>query len=374
MHQSNISKQQQIMRGIINNSPISKRELQKATGMSWGMVSNIVHTLEEEKYIIPCTKETSSVGRKADKYDIRSDEHYCFGIDLNYNSLSAVVTDMKGRVVEQLDRVFQEREKEYVLNQIFTVLDLFFERYKDKEIRGIGFSVQGILDIHKGISNLISGISDWVDIPLVQMSEERYHVRCYLENDANCIMKYEKMCGCMKDRNVQEALLVTYDSSVGAGMSIITRGQICRGNNGLAGEIGCMPTSIEDDGKFRYLESYVTVDGMLREYFNRTGKKIKYSQFEYLLTIGDDDATAILKSIERWFGMGMSTIVNILNPQVCVLHMVGIDGRLISTGVTEIIKKISYDKKIEVALSVKGQEGKAIGAALTVSEHAIRQM
>lgn len=374
MRQNNISKQQQIMRGIVNNSPISKRELQKLTGMSWGMVSNIVSTLEEEKYIIPCTKELSSVGRKADKYDICGDDHYCIGIDLNYNSMSSVVTDMKGRVIEQAECIFKVREKDFILNEIYSILDTLFDRYKDKQIKGIGFSVQGILNIYEGVSELISGIKSWVDVPLVELIESKYHVRTYLENDANCIMKYERMCGCMKGRNIDEALLITYDSNVGAGASLISRGQICRGKHGLAGEIGCMPTSIEDDGKFRYFESYLTNDGMVREYSIKTGKQVTYQEFEELIAIRDSDAIEILKNIERWFGMGIGTTCNILNPEICILHMIGIDGRLISSGVSDIIKRVSYDKKIEVAISVKGQEGKAVGAALTASEHAIRQM
>lgn len=369
-----MSKQQQILRCIMENNPISKRKLQTMTGISWGMISNIIRFLEEERYIVPCMKESCGVGRKADKYDISSLDNYCIGIDFSQSGLVAVVIDMKGRVVEQTERIFEIYERDYALQQIFEVTDLLMEHHQNKKIRGIGFSMQGITDICKGVSELISAIKDWVNVPLKDIMEERYGVRTFLEHDANCIMGYERFCGCMKGRDVTEAILVTHDARIGAGMSVLTRGQICRGNHGMAGEIGCMPIDITEDGKFRYMEGYLVANGILKAYYDLTGNEVTYSEFEQLLQSNDKDAIQVIKQIGRWIGWGVGTACNFLNPQICILHMVGGDGALLYSVISEILKLVNYDKSIEIRRSDMGQEGKAIGAGLVASEHAIRKL
>ena len=374
MGQKQMSKQQQVLRCIMDNSPISKREIQEMLGISWGMVSNITNSLEEEKYIVPCMKESCGAGRKADKYDISHTNHYCIGIDFSDSGLVAVVIDMKGRIIEQTERIFEIHERDYALQQIFEVTDLFLEHYRNKKIQGIGFSMQGITDVYKGVSELISAIKDWVNVPLKDIMEERYGVRTFLEHDANCIMGCERFCGCMKGRDVTEAVLVTHDARIGAGMSILTRGQICRGNHGMAGEIGCMPIETTEDGKFQYMEGHLVAAGILQDYYDLTGKKVTYSEFERLLQSGDKDTIQVIRQMGRWIGWGVGAACNFLNPQICILHMVGSDGTLLYSVISEILQAVNYDKSIEIRRSDIGQEGKAIGAGLIASEHAIRKL
>lgn len=342
------------------------------TGISWGMVSNITNFLEEERYIAPCMKESCGTGRKADKYDISGLDNYCIGVDVSHNGLIAVVTDMKGRIIEQTEKIFEIREREYVLRQIMEVTDTYFETYQNKKIRGIGFSMQGITDIYDGVSRLISGIRDWVDVPLKKIMEERYHVSTYLEHDANCMMRCEKVCGCMKGRNVTEAILVTYEAKIGVGMSILTRGQICRGSHGMAGEIGCMPLEIMEGNRVHYMERHLAPTGILQDYYEMTGKRIAYEEFESLLLCGDTDAVRLMKQIGRWLGWGIGAACNLLDPQICILHMVSNDGTLLYVVISDILKTVNYDKGIEVRRSAMGNEGKAVGAALVAGEHAIR--
>ncbi len=64
--------------------------------------------------------------------------------------------------------------------------------------------------------------------------EERYHVPTYTEHDPNCIMLAERAVGCLKNREVREAVLMTFDPRVGAGMSTMTRGQLIHGVRGRA--------------------------------------------------------------------------------------------------------------------------------------------
>ena len=369
-----MSKQQQLFRQIMKNSPISKKELQEVSGISWGMVSNITNQLVEEKYIEPYVRETQGVGRKAEEYDVNHNDNYCIGIDFNYNGIIAVITDMKGRIVAQQERIFEVREREYALRQVFEVTDLFFEQFREKRILGIGFAVQGIVDIYEGISVLISAIKDWEDVPLKKIMEERYGVKVFLEHDPNCIMRCERVSGCLKGRNVTEAILVNHDPRIGAGMSVMTRGQICHGFHGKAGEIGTTPVNITEEGKFEYMEGHMTREGIVRDYKNLTGRDITYHEFVQLLLVNDSECIKIHKQVGRYIGLAVGTAANFLNPQVMIIHLTEEKKELLYKTISEVLERVFFDKTIELHFSRLGSEAKAVGAALIASENAVNQL
>lgn len=369
-----MSKQQQVLRQIMTNSPISKKELQEASGISWGMISNITNQLVEERYIEPYIRETQGVGRKAEEYDVNRNDNYCIGIDFNYNGIIAVITDMKGRIVEQYERIFDVREREYALRQVFEVTDLFFAHFKEKRILGIGFAVQGIVDIYEGISVLISAIKNWEDVPLKKIMEERYGVKVFLEHDPNCIMRCERVSGCLKGRNVTEAILVNHDPRIGAGMSVMTRGQICHGFHGKAGEIGTAPVNITEEGKFEYMEGHMTREGIVRDYKKLTGEDITYHEFVQLLLVNDSESITIHRQMGQYIGLALGTAANFLNPQVAIIHLTEEKKELLYKTISEVLERVFYDKTIEVHFSKLGQEAKAVGAALIASENAVNQL
>ena len=61
-----LSNVQQILLTIIENGPVSKKELQALTGFSWGFVSEKTNLLIENQYISSAVRNTKSVGRKTE--------------------------------------------------------------------------------------------------------------------------------------------------------------------------------------------------------------------------------------------------------------------------------------------------------------------
>ncbi len=351
--------------------PISKKELQERTEISWGMVSDLVNQLVEEKYIVPSVRESNGVGRKAEEFDVNHDEHFCIGIDLSSNGLLGVVTDLKGRVVAQMESSFECQEKECVLKAIFQMTDQFFAEYADKKIYGIGFSLQGIVDIYDGVSVLISAIDHWENISLKDIMEERYHVPTFTEHDPNCIMLAERAVGCLKNREIREAVLMNFDPRVGAGMSTMTRGQLIHGVRGRAGEIGCNPIDITPDGKWHHMEDGLIYEGLLKEYQKKTGVAITQTMFIELLHMEDEVCMDIYRKLGRDIGFALSVANNYVNPEVMVLHLAGPGQQLLFDTIHELVKKISFDPNVELILSESGLEMKAVGGALILSEKAL---
>ncbi len=366
-----MTKLQQLMRAVVMYGPISKKELQERTEISWGMVSDLVNQLVEEKYIVPSVRESNGVGRKAEEFDVNHEEHYCIGIDLSSNGLLGVVTDLKGKVVTQKEQLFEKHDRESVISELFTMTDSFFEEFSDKKIYGIGFSLQGIVDIYDGVSVLISAIDGWENISLKDIMEERYHVPTYTEHDPNCIMLAERAVGCLKNREIREAVLMSFDPRVGAGISTMTRGQLIHGVRGRAGEIGCNPVDITPEGKWHHMEDGLIYEGLLKEYQKHTGTAITQSMFIELLNMEDEACVDIYTKLGRDIGFALSVANNYVNPEVMVLYLAGPGQKILFDTISELVKKVSFDPNVELILSASGFEMKAVGGALILSEKAL---
>ncbi len=366
-----MTKLQQLMREIVKNGPISKKELQEHTGISWGMVSSLINQLVDDRFIVPNVRKTTDVGRKAEEFDVNPSEHFCIGIDLSQSGLLGVVTDLRGRVVRQRECAFEAPTRDAVLREIFQMTEAFLSDFEDNTIWGIGFSVQGIVEIYEGVSVLISAIEGWENVSLKAIMEERYGLPTFTEHDPNCVMLAERAVGCLRGRPVREATLLSFDPRIGAGISITTRGQLCHGVHGRAGEIGCNPVDITQDGKWHHFEDNLSYPAMCSEYKKRTHRGISQAEFLTLLERGDPDCIAVYEQLGRDFGFALAIANNYLNPEVIVLNIAGVQQGVLFNEISRLVKAVSFDPNVQIVLSESRPEMKAIGAALILSEKAV---
>ncbi len=366
-----MTKLQELMREIMKYGPISKKELQEHTGISWGMVSALTNQLVDEKYIVSSVRQGSDVGRKAEEFDVNPSDHLCIGIDLSQHGLVGVVTDLRGRVAKQLECTFQNPEKDTVLEEIYKMVEAFLKAFRRKKIWGIGFSVQGIVEIYEGVSVLISGIEGWRDIPLKDLLEQKYMLPVFTEHDPNCVMLAERAVGCLKNRQVREATLLSFDPRIGAGVSVTTRGQLCHGVRGRAGEIGWNPVDITSDGDWHHFEDYLYPGGILQMYRGLTGKNLSYEEFEEGLRQEDPDCIRVYEKLGQYFGFALAVANNYLNPEYIVLDIAGYQQGVLFREISRLVKKVSFDPDVQILHSQQNMPMKAIGGALIISEKAV---
>lgn len=362
---------------IKGNSPISKRELQDVTGLSWGLISRLTNALTEEGYIVPYVRQSQGVGRKAEEYDINNERNYFIGIDLSYNGIVSVLTDMKGRIIEQNERKFAVRERECALEQLFEMTDHYFRDFRDNGIMGIGFAVQGVVNRRDGISVRINKIKDWNNVPLKQIVEERYCVPVSVEHNPDCLIKCESAFGCLKGSKATEVLMIKVDYSTGIGMSVMIRGQIYYGFHGKAGEIGYTIINRDADGAVNRLEDQVTKEGIVKAYRKLTGENDEISYSDVVEHAGKNEEICrdIYGKLGTCIGDAVSSACNFLNPQVVVIYAGSCEySDVLFAAADDFVHENTYDKSVEIRLSKLQKEATAIGAALVAVENAIQKI
>jgi glucokinase len=179
-----------------------------------------------------------------------------------------------------------------------------------------------------------SNLPAWDNHPLRDVLHERLGVPVALENDANCAAWAEYRCGA--GQGSRHMCYVTI--STGCGLGIIIDGKLYAGATGTAGEIG--HTVIDPDGppctcgKRGCVMSYacgLAISRMacerlesgeptlLRALCGSTPEHVSGEVVAEAARRGDSVAIDILATAGRYFGIALSTVIQLLNPDRIVV-------------------------------------------------------
>jgi len=233
----------------------------------------------------------------------------------------------------------------------------------DEQFR-IGISCGGPLNAEKGIILSPPNLPGWDEVHIVDYFEERFKVAAKLQNDADACALAEWKYGAGK--GTSHMIFLTFGTGLGAGL--ILNGKLYRGASNMAGEVGHM--RLTDDGPMGYgkrgsFEGYCSGGGIAQIAKKRAqellseGKKVSFlagriddvtaKDVALAAEKGNEDALDIFRISGRYFGKGLSVLIDILNPEVIVAGSIyARSGHLFQEEMEEEIKKeaLSYSRKV----------------------------
>ena len=203
-------------------------------------------------------------------------------------------------------------------------------------ILGVGVGISGHTDGDRGIVMTNSNLPDWDYYPLRDTLKARIGFPVLIDNDANCAA-WGKYSSWRRARLPQNMCYVTF--STGCGMGIVINGSLYRGACGTAGEIGHTVVNADGPicscGKRGCLMSYAcgmaldkelardclrtSEDTLLRSMCGDSPDKVSAEHVAEAARQGDQVALRLLDEAGRYFGIGLSTIVQVLNPDTIVI-------------------------------------------------------
>lgn len=148
-----------------------------------------------------------------------------------------------------------------------------------------------------------------------------------LANDADCLALSEAQDGAGAGAHTVFAAIL----GTGVGGGICVRGQLLSGPNAIAGEWGHnpmpwprpewdeIPGPLGWDGRYGSIESYCSGPGLSDDHLRVNGARITGEALVVASAAGDDAALASLARYEDRLARALSSIINILDPQVIVL-------------------------------------------------------
>ncbi|MGC8739297.1 MAG: ROK family protein [Candidatus Hydrogenedens sp.] len=310
---------------------------------------------------------------------------YIIGVDLGGTNIkSAIVSEEKRIVVKTSVPTPTQEGPKAIMDAMADVVHELMDKegLTTQDILSVGIGAPGPMNWQTGIVYSPPNLPGWHNVPLADEMRKRLNVPCYIENDANaaCFGEYwlgaGQGCDCIA--------VLTLGTGVGGGIVVFKK--LLRGIDGTAGELGHL--KVQRDGRLcgcgskGCLEAYASVTGMVRTAQEEIekGKKTILTEICHnnIHTItgkmifqavekGDALAREVFHETAVWLGLGIASIVNMLNPERVILC-----GGMISAGnvlfnpVRETVMKNAFEvpaKRCEIVPAGLGEDSGVIGCA-----------
>jgi glucokinase len=181
------------------------------------------------------------------------------------------------------------------------------------DISAIGIGTPGPADAVGRVAKIAINLEGWIDIPVATLIQSRTGVPTIVGNDANCAGLGEKWLGA--GRNYRNSVLLTLGTGVGG--AVFLNGSLFTGHAGSAGELGLMTFDPDGhpckSGNNGSLEQFLSGQAIRR----MTGKEPK--ELGLLAAAGDRDALEFWDNYGRNLGIGLTSILYILTPEVAII-------------------------------------------------------
>ncbi len=295
---------------------------------------------------------------------------YIIGVDLGGTNMRAGVVSVTGKILfkKSLPTVSSADISDRIGDLIAEVI--LAQNIKNDEVVGVGIGVPGPID-HKNGSVLSPNLPQLSGLPIVEILERITGFSINLENDANAATYGEFWLGAGRD--CRSLVMATLGTGIGGG--IIFNGELVRGIDWTAGELGHV--NVDSGAGARLcgcgargcIETYASAISTERRFVEELERgreselssmdKNKITCVDIFEAYKDGDSLAVetINETGRMLGILCSSMANLLNPEKFIF----------SGGITnewDILSKLIIDEFNKRVLTIPGQRMQILRAEL----------
>ena len=323
----------QVNRSIVLNiltdrQPISRAELAKASGLNKATVSTITGELLKDRCIVEedGTGKTTPIGGKPPTpLRINALRYGIFGLDVRADETILALSDFNNRLVARLSFATGADPREFLTKTGREIKKLRAKHGEFIEFPGVGVSLPGLVD-NQGGRFLTSVVLPWRDIPVVEWLAEATGLPITVDNSARCAALAEMWHG--KARHAPARNLLYVSVSAGLACGIVIDGGLYRGRNNTAGQFGHIAIDLAGPecrcGQRGCWDLYASDKATVERYQalrrGAAGKRAPtMRKLVDLVESGDPEATQAVSETARYLGIGITALVNGLDPELVVI-------------------------------------------------------
>lgn len=371
--------------------PLSRTEIADKIGYSRSKITTVVNELTHSGILKEIGAGESSGGRRPRVLSFNADFGYVVGVDMGATSVDIVLANFKGNILDRQYRAIDVRDgPDIVLGVIRnTVLErLDFLGIPVQKVLAFGIGVPGPVEFSTGLLIAPPIMPGWEAYPISAFIKETFQAAVVIvDNDVNVMALGELRAGA--GSREENFLFIKIGTGIGCG--IVCNGQIYRGSDGCAGDIGhicadqngpvcrcgnigCLEavaagppiaeraTISARNGKSDILAKYLAQNGEL------TAENIAIAAAE-----GDRVANEIIQDSGRIIGEVLASLVNFFNPS-----MILIGGGVSKIGhqfLASIRRGVLHrslplsTRHLRIDTSIMGDDAGIIGAISLALEH-----
>ena len=356
----------------------TRAELALTTGLARSTVAARIDALIASGLVGAAGEANSSGGRPPSRFAFNPAARAVLAVDVGATHVIIAVTDLSGRVLAE-QRLAQDVADgpEPVLGRVvqegLALLDQAGRGPQD--LAGVGIGLPGPVEHATGRPVKPPIMPGWDGFDVVRYVQRSLPVPVLVDNDVNIMALGERTAHWPDHQNF---LFIKVATGIGSG--IISNGELQRGANGTAGDLGHVRVPRGDDvlcrcGNYGCLEALASGPALAAELTRQGVPAAKGSDVLRLVAGGNVQAVQALRQAGRDVGDVLATVVNLLNPSVIVIGgSLGQAGEHLMAGVREVVYRRSLPlatSHLRIALSVAGDQAAILGASQLVTQYVL---
>ncbi|TAP43624.1 ROK family transcriptional regulator [Arthrobacter sp. S39] len=356
----------------------TRAELALTTGLARSTVAARIDALIASGLVGAAGEANSSGGRPPSRFAFNPAARAVLAVDVGATHVIVAVTDLSGRVLAE-QRLAQdvadgpEPVLDSVVEEGLALLDQAGRGPQD--LAGVGIGLPGPVEHATGRPVKPPIMPGWDGFDVVRYVQRALPVPVLVDNDVNIMALGERTAHWPDHQNF---LFIKVATGIGSG--IISNGELQRGANGTAGDLGHVRVPRGDDvlcrcGNYGCLEALASGPAIAAELTRQGVPATKGSDVLRLVAGGNVQAVQALRQAGRDVGDVLATVVNLLNPSVIVIGgSLGQAGEHLMAGVREVVYRRSLPlatSHLRIALSVAGDQAAILGASQLVTQYVL---
>jgi predicted NBD/HSP70 family sugar kinase len=246
------------------------------------------------------------------------------GLKVARHAMSVILVDFQGTPLASYNHPLADAQ---MTPEVFvrTIRDALQEASAQigktlEDLSGVSIGVAGLVDAENNFVHWSSSLTER-NVDFGQILPSDIPCPAFIENDANLVAKAEQHFGYGK--GLKNFLVVTIEHGVGLG--IVLDGKLYRGERGCGAEFGHAKVQLDGAlcqcGQRGCLEAYVGDYALIREMTvvdqNQSPKTV--ADIYNKARSGDVMAASVLGRAGQMFGLGISNLINLFDPECIIL-------------------------------------------------------
>ena len=374
-----------------SKEPLSRFDIKKLTTYSMTTVSNTITELLQQGFIFEdVCSENNRMGRKPIFLHLNPDGAYFVGVEFNIQNMHCAVLDFCGKSVYESSCPTSSYTSVYqFIDQLEAQIQGCFSYLgpRKEKVLGIGLGMPGYIDIEHGVALHYTYIRDWLNIPIIEIMEQRLNLPCYIINNVSTMGLAFKWL----DTYWQKDDFVFVSIRTGARSILFVNGEPYLGKNCGSGELGHIKipgsTRLCECGQYGCLNAEASVlsicrkimDGIREGRYQRilelAGGRTEAISEDLLVDAaleGDRESIGLIRETAHYLGYALANVVNLICPPgVIISYTLCRAGELFMEPLKESVKQAAVAenyRNMTFSSSPYGNHIGAIGAATLVLE------
>lgn len=355
-----------LLRLLRDNKPRTRAELAQLLGLSRSTITSRIDSLRDLGLVGTVASTVPTGGRPSTQIAFMPDARLVLGVDVGAGHVAAVLTNLSGTVLAEHKTLLAVAQgPEVVLSWVVEqALGMVADLGRPiEDLIAVGIGLPGPVEFATGRAVNPPIMPGWHRFDVPGWFQERLAIPTIVDNDVNVSAYGERE---LAWADTEDLLYVKVSTGIGAGL--IMGGQLQRGAQGIAGDIGHVRLAQGGDrechcGNRGCLEA-VASGSALAEDLRGLGRPTESPQdVVELVKAGDLDAVQAIRQAGRDLGEVLAVCVSLINPSLIIIGGTMVQaGEHLLAGIRESLYAQAMPLVSEQLLIMQSRIGESVAA------------